>query len=285
MGDRNYVMKRNSIHQRLQLSVHVFFFIIILLGWNLLPAIAQERGQTKCPDVIQDPKQPVVYNLTSRQAAISLWAQAQVRARVGDHAVRQDSNDLATLYTEAAVAEVESRRITRTLAKLTGGTAVFPPGGGLKGKKRAQEKIAAELGGDASGLMDIARSSIEYPTVDAVYHALQFLILHGYDVVRMKDRAIDPLATGFWNIHLNLRTSNHHIIELQLHLRKILRYSMDEGHKKYEQVRRIEAAAAREGRVLTPKERATIDRLNCEQKQFYKAAFQRGQTGLHRAEN
>ena len=60
---------------------------------------------------------------------------------------------------------------------------------------------------------------------------------------------------------------------------------MGEGHKKYEQVRSIEAAAAREGRVLTPKERATIDRLNCEQKQFYKAAFQRGQTGLHRAEN
>ncbi len=49
-----------------------------------------------------------------------------------------------------------------------------------------------ELGGDASGLMDIARSSIEYPTIDAVYQSLQFLILHGYDVVRMKDPAIDP---------------------------------------------------------------------------------------------
>jgi len=269
----------------LHLSVHVFFFISILLSWGLLPAIAQERGQAGCPDAIQDPEQPVVYNLTSRQLAISLWAQAQVKARVGDHAVRQESNDLETLYAEAAVAEVESRKITRALAKLTGGTAVFPPGGGLKGKQRAQEKIVAELGGDASGLMDIARSSIEYLTVDAVYQSLQFLILHGYDVVRMKDRAIDPLATGFWNIHLNLRTSNHHIIELQLHLREILRYSMGEGHKKYEQVRSIEAAAVSEGRLFTPKERATIDRLNCEQKQFYRAAFQRGQTGPHRVKD
>ena len=133
--------------------------------------------------------------------------------------------------------------------------------------------------------MDIARSSIEYPTVDDVYQALQFLILQGYDVVRMKDRAMDPLATGFWNIHLNLRTSNNHIIELQLHLKDILMYSMGKGHKKYEQVRSIEAAAVREGRSLNPKERATIDRLNCEQKQFYKAAFQKGQEDLHRGEN
>jgi len=58
---------------------------------------------------------------------------------------------------------------------------------------------------------------------------------------------------------------------------------MGEGHKKYEQVRSIEAAAVRERRSLTPKERATIDRLNCEQKQFYKAAFQRGQEGHHGA--
>jgi hypothetical protein len=272
-------MKQNSIHRRLHLVMHVFFFISILLSCGLLPAIAQEHAQTGCPGANQDPEQPVVYNLTARQSAISSWAQAHVKARVGNHAVRQNSNDLETLYAEAAAAEAESRRITQTLAKLTGGTAVFPPGGGLKGKKRAREKIAAELGGDASGLMDIARSSIEYPTVDAVYQALQFLILHGYDVVRMKDRAIDPLATGFWDIHLNLRTSNNHIIELQLHLRDIRRYSMGEGHKKYEQVRSIEATAVREGRLLTPEERATIDRLNCEQKQFYKAAFQRGQTG------
>jgi hypothetical protein len=273
----SHPFQQNSMHQRGHLSVHVFFFISILLSWGLLPATAQERGQAGCPGVSQGPEQLVAYKLTPGQLAISLWARAQVQARVGDHAVRQESHDLETLYAEAAVAEVEAKRITRALAERTGGIAVFPTGGRLKGKQRAKEKIVIELGGDASGLMDIARGSIEYPTVDAVYQGLRYLILHGYDVVRIKDRAIDPLASGFWNIHLNLRTSNHHIIELQLHLREILRYSMGEGHKKYEQVRSIEAAAVREGRLLTPKERAMIDQLNCEQKQFYRAAFQRGQ--------
>jgi len=275
-------MKQTSLYQRAHLSAQLFFFISILFSWSLLPVSAQERGQAECRDVSQGAEQLVAYELTQIQLAISLWAQAQVQARVGDYVVRQESNDLETLYAEAAVAEMESRRITQALAERTGGIAVFPPGGGLKGKQRAEEKIMVELEGDASGLMDIARSSIEYPTVDAVYQALQFLILHGYDVVRMKDRAIDPLASGFWDIHLNLRTSNHHIIELQLHLREILRYSMGEGHKKYEQVRNIEAEAVREGRLLTPKERSTIDRLNCEQKQFYRAAFQRGQVGARR---
>lgn len=275
------LMKQDSIHRCARLLVHVLFLISILLGWGLLPAIAQERGQTGCPDVSQGPEQLVAYKLTQRQRAISLWAQAQVQARVGDHAVRQESQDLETLYVDATVAEEECRRITRDIAERTGGVAVFPPGGGLKRKQRAQEKIQVELDGDASGLMDIARSSIEYPTVDAVYQGLQFLILHGYDVVRIKDRAFDPLPSGFWDIHVNLRTSNRHIIELQLHLREILMYSMGEGHKKYEQVRSIEAAAVREGRSLTSKERAAIDRLNCEQRQFYRTAFQRGQVGPH----
>ena len=147
------------MHQRAHLLVHVFFFISILLGWGLLPVSAQERGQTGCPDVSQGAEQLVAYELTQIQLAISLWAQAQVQARVGDYVVRQESHDLETLYAEAAVAEMESRRITQALAERTGGIAVFPLGGGLKGKQRAREKILVELGGDASGLIDIVRSS------------------------------------------------------------------------------------------------------------------------------
>ncbi|MBW2075682.1 MAG: hypothetical protein JRI58_13230 [Deltaproteobacteria bacterium] len=82
-----------------------------------------------------------------------------MQAKVGDDAVRQESHDLETLYAEAKVAEKESRRITQGLAERTGGIAVFPLGGGLKGKQRAREKILVELGGDASGLIDIVRSS------------------------------------------------------------------------------------------------------------------------------
>jgi len=270
-------MGQKRTHQRRHLLVYVLLLIGLFLGPALFPASARESLPTDGPRCSE--KRPA-YKLTPKQLAISLSAQARIQSRVGDRIIRQESRDLDTLYAKAAEADVEVRRITRSIAEQTGGTAVFPPGGRLKGRQRADEKILVELGGDASGLMDIARSSIGYATVDKVYQALQFILYNGYDIVRMKDRALDPLATGFWNIHLNIRMSNRHIVELQLQLMEILRYSLGEGHKLYEQVRGIEADAVREGRSLTPEEMARIDELNQEQRRFYEAAFQRGQAGI-----
>lgn len=218
-----------------------------------------------------------LFKLTPKQLSISLWAREVVAAKAAGKVPRQNTHDLDALYGEAAVADKDLKRMTRAVAACTGGAAVFPPGGGLKGKKRAKEKIEVELGGDASLLMDISRSSIEYDDVDQVYHALQFILRQGYEVVRLKDRALEPLHSGFWDIHLNLLMPNGHIAELQLHLRKIRQYSIEKGHKQYERIREMEAGAVRENRPLTPEERATIDRLNCEQRQIYQAEFNRGQ--------
>ena len=218
-----------------------------------------------------------LFKLTPKQLSTSLWAREVVAAKVRGKVLRQNTHDLDTLYGEAAVADKDLKRMTRAVAASTGGTAVFPPGGGLKGRKRAKEKIEVELGGDASLLMDISRSSIEYDDVDQVYRALQFILRQGYAVVRVKDRALDPLPSGFWDIHLNLLMPNGHIAELQLHLRKIRQYSIEKGHKHYERIREMEARAVRENRALTPEERATIDRLNCEQREIYQAEFNRGQ--------
>ena len=98
----------------------------------------------------------------------------------------------------------------------------------------------------------------------------------------MKDRALEPLVSGFWDIHLNLCMPNGHIAELQLHLKEIRQYSIARGHDGYEQIRDMEARAARENRSLSPEERATIDRINCEQRRVYQAAFKRGQGGKDR---
>ena len=198
---------------------------------------------------------------------------------MGGHISRQRSHDLDTLYGEAAVADKYLKNMTRQVAAYTGGTAVFPPGGGLKGRKRAKEKIEVELGGDPSRLMDISRSSIEYDNIDQVYQALQFILRHGYDVVRLKDRALAPLPSGFWDIHLNLRMPNGHIVELQLHLSKIRRYSLGEGHRYYVRIREIRSRAFRENRPLTPDERSLIDRLNGEQRRAYRKMFKQGQKG------
>jgi hypothetical protein len=266
-------------HQRfcrsfIPLGLLIFFLCQVLFVEPVLKSYAGGDA----PSISDAPScSEPLFKLTPEQLSISLWAREVVAAKVGGKVPRQNTHDLDTLYGEAAAADKVLKQMTRTVAASTGGTAVFPPGGGLKGRKRAKEKIEVELGGDASLLMDISRSSIEYDDVDEVYRALQFILRQGYEVVRLKDRALEPLPSGFWDIHLNLRMPNGHIAELQLHLRKIRQYSIEKGHKHYERIREMEARAVRENRPLIPEERATIDRLNCEQRQVYQAVFERGQ--------
>jgi len=271
MGKDNHQRFGRSL---IPLGLLIFFLCGILFVEPVREAHAGGDGQS-VPDVSLCSKP--LFKLTPKQLSISLWAREVVAAKVGGKVPRQNIHDLDTLYREAAVADKDLKRMTRAVAARTGGTAVFPPGGGLKGRKRAQEKIEVELGGDASLLMDISRSSIEYDDVDQVYRALRFILRQGYEVVRLKDRALVPLPSGFWDIHLNLLMPNGHIAELQLHLRKIRQYSIEKGHKHYERIRALEARAVRENRPLTSEERATIDRLNCEQRQIYQAEFKQGQ--------
>ena len=258
--------------------------LIFFLCWVLSVESAQKvhAGEdipsVSCSSSCSEP----LFNLTPKQLSISLWARKVVAEKVVGKVPRQDTRNLDALYGQAAVADKNLKKMTCEIAECTGGTAVFPPGGGLKGRKRAKEKIEVELGGNASALMDISRSSIEYDDVDQVYQALEFILHQGYEVVRVKDRALEPLASGFWDIHLNLCMPNGHIAELQLHLKEIRQYSIARGHDGYEKIRDMEARVARENRSLSPKERATIDRINCEQRRVYQAAFKRGQRGKDR---
>ncbi len=258
--------------------------LIFFLCWVLSvePVQKVHAGEDIQSVACSSPCSEPLFHLTPKQFSISLWAREVVAEKVGGKVPRQDTRNLDALYGEAAVADKYLKRMTRTIAESTGGTPVFPPGGGLKGRKRAREKIEVELGGDASALRDISRSSIEYDDVDQVYQALEFILHQGYEVVRVKDRALEPLASGFWDIHLNLCMPNGHIAELQLHLKEIRQYSILKGHDLYVQIRGMEAGAVRENRQLTLEEQATIDRLNCEQRRVYRAAFQRGQKGKDR---
>jgi hypothetical protein len=251
----------------------------LLLSCVAQPAPHRDSPRSKVPPCPrEDPNQPRVFRLTPWQACISRWAQSLVQARHGNDVLRQNTRSLDALYEQAAPANLELVRITWSVAAATGGRPVFPPGGGLKDRRRAEEKIEVEFAGDASRLGGIARSSIEYSTVDDVYGALEFTMQEPFDVVRIKDRSLEPLPTGFWNIHLNLRMSNAHVVELQLHLEEIWRFGRSEGHRLYERQRQIRAEAARAGRALTSREKELIDQLDREQKEFYEAAFCRGQS-------
>jgi hypothetical protein len=188
--------------------------------------------------------------------------------KLGD--VKQGTADIDALYAEAEHAYNELKGATGEIAAATGGAAKFPPG--LKGKARAMEKVNSEYKGDASKLFDIARSSIEFTSLDALYKALD-MVQGRFTVVRIKDRFQSPTKSGYRDMLLNLKASNGHVVEMQLHVEQILAVKNGEGHKLYEETRSIEAKAELENRALTEPEKNQVDAANGKAKSLYDAAF------------
>jgi hypothetical protein len=76
---------------------------------------------------------------------------------------------------------------------------------------------------------------------------------------------------------LNVRLSNGHIAELQLHLQAIMDVKNGVGHDLYEQIREIGRAAEAAGQALTPEEAAKVEQLVQESRIHYDAAFENSQ--------
>lgn len=94
--------------------------------------------------------------------------------------------------------------------------------------------------------------------MDGVYQALARLQKHPHvQVVRYDDRFLRPQSSGYRDIQLILRMSNNHLAEFRLHLASLDEVASWE-HSLYEVRRDIEALARRDGRALTPRERAIV---------------------------
>ncbi|HVV87083.1 MAG TPA: hypothetical protein VHE35_28785 [Kofleriaceae bacterium] len=187
----------------------------------------------------------------------------------GGGADRQSSSNLDELYRQAEQADPELRSVASAVAQASGGNPMFP--NGLKGRPRAMEKIASDYGGDASRLLDISRASIEYDSMQKLKAGLALIQGRGI-VVRSKDRFANATAAGYRDMMLNVRMSNGHICELQLHLKQILDVKKGAGHHIYEEIRKIEAQAA--NGELSNEQREQIDALNAQSRQLYDAAFE-----------
>ncbi|MCS6911720.1 MAG: hypothetical protein NZ890_00590, partial [Myxococcota bacterium] len=183
--------------------------------------------------------------------------------------LHQQVKDLDQLYQHAAVAQEHLSQATRDIAAAVGGEPLIPPT--LKSRERAQEKINADYGGDASRITDLARSSIVCQTPEQVYQALE-LLRGRFNILREKDRFKEP-ASGYRDILLNVEMPNGHIVEVQLHLKSILEVKNGEGHHLYEQIRSIEAKAKTEQRALTPEEAQTVAQLKERMQRLYDEAF------------
>jgi hypothetical protein len=188
---------------------------------------------------------------------------------------RQKVGSLDQIYAQAREALPDFQSKVSQVASSTKGTPSFPPapteGGGsgaggaldeddrlgLKGKNRANEKIAADYtdkdgNADVARLVDVVRGSVVYNTMEDL-EAGKKAIASKFKVVREKDRFQKGKdQDGYRDVNYNLETENGHIAEVQLHLQQILDAKSGKGelghneagrsgHKIYEDLRVLEA--------------------------------------------
>ena len=191
---------------------------------------------------------------------------------IGDGPLKQATDNLDVLYEQATVAQKDLGNATREIAAETHGRPVVPDA--VKGRPRAMEKVATDYGGDASRLLDLARSTIEYKSLDDLYAGLERLKAK-FEISRIKDRFRVPTPEGYRDIMLNVKMPNGHIVEMQLHLEQILAVKNGIGHTLYEEIRTIRAVAAAEGRALTAAELARIEDIVAKSRAAYEAAMKK----------
>ena len=119
----------------------------------------------------------------------------------------------------------------------------------LKGRERARMKSIFKYT-DATGhiahyrLTDIVRATLEFPTLAAMYGALELLVTElGEDVQELNDRYQEPLDGGYRDIQLVVRHAGH-LCELQLSTEVVVWAKKSCGHRDFEVVRELEAGVA-----------------------------------------
>lgn len=146
------------------------------------------------------------------------------------------------LYAKARVAQKELREITKEMSEAIGGRALFSGGRGLKGVKRARQKVRQELAGDATRLTDISRATMVFGSLEQMYAGLTFIAGKGgkfdHQLIEVRDRFVNPRPTGYRDILLKLRMSNGHIAELQLNVEPMLKAKkVEEKQRLYQKIR------------------------------------------------
>jgi hypothetical protein len=182
---------------------------------------------------------------------------------------RQPHADLDRLYADAVPAMAHLKAHTERIAKLVGGEPRVPST--LKGRPRTEEKIRADFQGDASRIVDLARSSIVVESMSQLRRALA-AVRETYPVVRVKDRFKTPV-NEYRDMLLNVRAPNGHVMEIQLHLKTVIE-AKKQGHHLYEDARTIEAKVkGPPPRDFTAEERHRVAQLELSMRQLYREAY------------
>ena len=155
------------------------------------------------------------------------------------------------LFDDALVADVKLKDFTTQIANLTGGKAGFRPPRktgpkkyrGLKKRSRVNEKAKEYIKDGGEGVpdvMDVAGSKILYDTLDGLYKGLDAIYKQAagqkIEIVKFKDKIINPYDVGYGDIKLSLKMPNGHVVELKLGMKTVDKIS-DREHGLYEKKR------------------------------------------------
>lgn len=146
--------------------------------------------------------------------------------------------------------------------------------GPLKKQDRAAGKVDADYGGDWSKLGDIVRATVAVDSMDQIEDVMEKLRASGLKLARQpKDRFAKPTEAGYRDLMMNVVYPNGHIGEVQIHLKPILK-AKAEGHKYYDDIRKIEETAKREGRTtMTDDETKKLEEANAKSAALYDKAW------------
>lgn len=179
----------------------------------------------------------------------------------------QIHKDYPSLYAAAEVAMQELVKITKHIARRTGGIPQYRKT--LKDLGRVQEK--ANIAGTPAKVLDIAASRVVYQNLKDLYQGLMFVHKH-YSIADIIDRFVHPQGVGYRDIQLTMKMSNNHYAELRLEVKEINAVAEIE-HKMYQKRRSIEFIAQKENRDFTSEENRRMDLMFTKASELYSKAW------------
>lgn len=195
-------------------------------------------------------------------------------------AARKLAPDLMRMYDDAArVKPVLDAR----LAEVADSIGAELKLAAIKGVDRAEAKVMADYGGDATKLKDLVRGTVVVRRLGDVERALselqsRFEVLDSGFRNGLTKPSTDP--TGYRDVKLNALVDGH-VVEIQINVPEML-VAKKEAHKLYERVAEIDRKATLEKRDPTAQEDAEIQSLTAQQKEIYATAWAEAEATMAR---
>jgi len=148
---------------------------------------------------------------------------------------------------------------------------IAPP----KHRDRARDKVRTRYGGNwQEGATDLVRGTIAVDNYEDMRRVVDKLRESGMKLVaKPRNRFAEPTEVGYRDMVLNVQLPSGHIMELQLHLKPMLR-AKEEAHGHYRAIRDLQPRIQKEGRdSLTAEELAVYDRNVAAMRRIYDEAW------------